>query len=64
MADAGSYVEPNDIHKYAEAIVELLDDESRRQLLGKRGRARVEEELAWSLQEKAYLDVYQRLIHE
>jgi len=63
VADAGSYVEPNDIHKYAQAIVELLDDESRRQLLGKRGRNRVEEHLAWSLQEKAYLDVYHRLIH-
>jgi glycosyltransferase involved in cell wall biosynthesis len=62
VADAGSYVEPNDIHKYAQAIVELLDDESRRQLLGKRGRARVEEHLAWSLQKKAYLDVYHRLI--
>jgi glycosyltransferase involved in cell wall biosynthesis len=62
VADAGSYVEPNDIHKYAQAIVELLDDESRRQLLGKRGRARVEEDLAWSLQEKVYLDTYHRLI--
>jgi glycosyltransferase involved in cell wall biosynthesis len=62
VADAGSYVEPNDIHKYAQAIVELLDDESRRQLLGKRGRARVEEDLAWSHQEKVYLDIYRRLI--
>jgi glycosyltransferase involved in cell wall biosynthesis len=63
VADAGSYVEPNDIDKYAQTIVELLDDESRRQLLGKRGRARVEADLAWSLQEKAYLDVYHRIIH-
>lgn len=62
VADAGSYVEPNDIHKYAQAIVELLDDESRRQLLGKRGRARIKEALAWPLQEQAYLDVYRRLI--
>jgi glycosyltransferase involved in cell wall biosynthesis len=62
VADAGCYVEPNDIRKYAQAIVELLDDEPRRQLLGKRGRARIEKELAWSFQEKAYLDVYHRLI--
>jgi glycosyltransferase involved in cell wall biosynthesis len=62
VADAGSYVEPNDVHSYARAIVELLDDESRRQLLGKRGRARVQEDLAWSLQEKVYLDIYHRLI--
>jgi glycosyltransferase involved in cell wall biosynthesis len=63
VADAGTYVEPNDIYKYARAIVELLDDESRCQLLGKRGRARVEEELAWRFQEKAYLDVYYWLFH-
>jgi glycosyltransferase involved in cell wall biosynthesis len=61
VADAGRYVEPNDIGKYAQAIVELLDDEPARLLLGKRGRARVEEELAWPFQEKAYLDVYRRL---
>ena len=29
--------------------------------LGKLGRARVEQELAWCYQERAYLDVYQRL---
>jgi glycosyltransferase involved in cell wall biosynthesis len=62
VADAGVYVEPNDIHKYAKAIVELIDDEPRRTLLGKRGRARVEQELAWSHQKEAYLRVYQRLI--
>ena len=59
--DAGVYVRPNDVHDYAEAIVELMDDEPRRALLGKLGRARVEQELAWSHQERAYLDVYRRL---
>jgi len=57
-ADAGVYVEPNDVHKYAAAIVELMDDEPRRSLLGKRGRARVEQELAWSHQQHTYLGVY------
>ena len=60
--DAAVYVRPNDVHDYAAAIVELLDDEPRRTLLGKLGRARVEQELAWSHQERAYLDVYRRLI--
>jgi glycosyltransferase involved in cell wall biosynthesis len=59
--DAAVYVKPNDIHDYAEAIVQLLDDEPKRTLLGKLGRTRVEQELAWSYQERAYLDVYQRL---
>jgi glycosyltransferase involved in cell wall biosynthesis len=61
VADAGVYVEPNDIHEYAKAIVSLIDDAPARELLGKRGRTRVEEELAWSYQERAYLRVYQSL---
>ena len=38
-----------------------MDDEAARARLGKLGRARVEQELAWSHQERAYLGVYQRL---
>ena len=59
--DAGVYVEPNDVHKYAAAIVGLMDDEPRRAMLGKLGRARVEQELAWDHQARAYLGVYQRV---
>jgi glycosyltransferase involved in cell wall biosynthesis len=61
-ADAAVYAVPNDVRAYAAAIVELMDDEPRRSLLGKLGRARVEQELAWSHQERAYLDVYRRLL--
>ena len=60
--DAGVYVTPNDVHDYAAAIVALMDDEPRRSLLGKLGRARVEQELAWGHQRRAYLDVYRRLL--
>ncbi len=59
--DAAVYVRPNDVHDYAEAIVQLIDDEPKRALLGKVGRTRVEQELAWDHQERAYLDVYQRV---
>ena len=59
--DAAVYVIPNDVRDYAAAIVELLDDEPRRARMGKLGRVRVEQELAWCHQERAYLDVYQRL---
>ena len=59
--DAAVYVRPNDIHEYAEAIVRLLDDEDKRARLGKLGRARVEQELAWCHQERAYLGIYDRL---
>jgi glycosyltransferase involved in cell wall biosynthesis len=59
--DAGTYVTPNHVGEYAKAIADLMDDEPRRSLLGKRGRARVEEELAWSHQQRAYLDVYRTM---
>jgi hypothetical protein len=39
-----------------------MDDEPRRARLGKLGRVRVEQELAWSYQRRAYLGVYRRLI--
>jgi glycosyltransferase involved in cell wall biosynthesis len=59
--DAAVYATPNDVREYARAIVELVDDAPRRADLGKLGRARVEDELAWSHQERAYLDVYEKL---
>jgi len=59
--DAAVYVTPNDVHEYARAIVALMDDEDRRAQMGKWGRARVERELAWSHQRRAYLGVYRRL---
>jgi glycosyltransferase involved in cell wall biosynthesis len=59
--DAAVYATPNDVHEYAKALVGLLDDDAARAQLGKLGRARVEDDLAWSHQERAYLEVYQRL---
>ena len=61
-ADAAIYVQPNDERDYAEAIVALIDDEPRRARLGKLGRIRVEQELAWDHQKQAYLGVYGRLV--
>src|ERR1700761_5059138 len=60
--DAAVYVQPNDEQQYAEAIVALLDDEPRREVIGKLGRERVEQELAWDHQESTYLGVYKRVL--
>jgi glycosyltransferase involved in cell wall biosynthesis len=60
--EAAVYVTPNDVREYAEAIVALMDDEPRRNELGKLGRLRVEDQLAWSHQERAYLGVYRDLL--
>jgi glycosyltransferase involved in cell wall biosynthesis len=60
--EAAVYVQPNDEHAYARAIVSLMDDAPRRASLGKLGRIRVEQELAWDHQKRAYLGVYERLV--
>lgn len=59
---AAVYVRPNDVREYAEAIVDLIDDQRRRERLGNLGRLRVERELAWSHQARAYLGVYHDLL--
>jgi glycosyltransferase involved in cell wall biosynthesis len=59
---AAVYVAPGDLRDYAEEIVKLIDDEPRRLRIGKLGRARVEQELAWCHQERAYLGVYRNVL--
>jgi glycosyltransferase involved in cell wall biosynthesis len=59
--DAAVYVTPNEVRQYAEAIVALMDDDANRAVLGKLGRARVEQDLAWSHQARTYLNVYREL---
>jgi glycosyltransferase involved in cell wall biosynthesis len=64
--DAAVYVTPTgdpeqDVRDYAKAIVELIDDEPERTRMGKLARTRVEEELAWAYQERAYVGVYDTL---
>ncbi len=59
---AGVYAEPNDFTLYANAIVELLDDEPRRRSMGAVGRARIEGELGWHHQRAGYVSVYDRLL--
>ena len=60
--EAGIYATPNDIEEMSRLLVDLIDDEPRRQSMGSAGRRRVEEKLAWSHQEPHYLSVYNRLL--
>ena len=58
---AAVYVTPNDVREYAKAIVQLMDDEAMRAQMARVGRARIEDELAWSYQKRTYIGVYERL---
>jgi glycosyltransferase involved in cell wall biosynthesis len=60
--EAGVYATPNDIEELSRLLVDLIDDEPRRQSMGTAGRRRIEEKLAWSHQEPQYLSVYDRLL--
>lgn len=58
---AACYAQPNDVEHYADLILDLLDDETRRKEMGSLGRCRIEEKLAWSHQIAAYIGVYDLL---
>jgi glycosyltransferase involved in cell wall biosynthesis len=60
-AGAGAYVPPGDLESMAHEIVTLLDDPHRRAEMGRTGRERVRDELAWEHQAKEYLRVIDRL---
>jgi glycosyltransferase involved in cell wall biosynthesis len=59
---AASYVPSGDVAAYARAIVDLLDHDDKREVMGREGRRRIEDELAWSYQRDAYVDVYDTLV--
>lgn len=63
-ASAAIYAQPNDVVSYAEAIATLLDDPPRRAEMGRAGRRRVEELLAWDHQKIAYVQIYDQLLRD
>ncbi len=60
--EAAVYADPASGPKgFAEALVRLIDDPAARTLMGKLGRERVEQQLAWEHQAPAYLAVFHEL---
>lgn len=57
-ADAAVYVPGDDPLTTAGAIAAVLDDPERRVRMGRHGRERIETELAWSIQERRYIRVF------
>jgi glycosyltransferase involved in cell wall biosynthesis len=60
--DAATYIEDGDVAGYARAVVELLDQPETRAEMGSIGRQRIEQELGWPHQRRAYVGVYDRLV--
>lgn len=56
--DAAIYAEPDNVQDLAEKILALLADPEQRAAMGARGRARIEQELAWEHQAPNLLAAY------
>lgn len=61
-ADAAAYASDNDPGALAVLIAELLADPGRRSAMGRVGRERVENTLAWDHQKTAYVGVFDHLL--
>ena len=61
---AALYVPPNDEKKFAEAIVQLMDDPTERARMGEAGYRRVIDTLAWQHVSKNLLSAYETLLHK
>jgi glycosyltransferase involved in cell wall biosynthesis len=61
--EAAVFVAPEDHTGFAHAISELLDDPDRRTAMGRTGRTRVEDVLAWEHQERSLLAAYSRALN-
>jgi len=59
---AALYVPPNDEAKFAEAIVELMDDPAKRKQMGECGRARGESDFGWHVTSRNLLRAYEYLL--
>src|SRR6185437_8880669 len=59
--EASLYATPNDARDFAEKIVTLLDDPQRRERMGRFGRQRVENHLAWQYEVPKLLAAYEAL---
>lgn len=59
--DSAVYVSGDDPMQTAREIAGLLDDPQRRERMGRSGRARIENELAWSIQARNYVGVFTSL---
>jgi len=59
--DAAVYARPNDIKEFAEKVAQLLADQSKRDEMGRFGRRRVVQELAWDHTQKSLVAAYEHL---
>ncbi len=60
--DAAAYATNNDPAEFAKLIVQLLDDQPRRDTMGRRGKQRYDSQLAWERQQEQLLAAYDQML--
>jgi len=60
--EAAISIRDNDVTKFAETILALLDDPERRQRMGRFGRERIEKHLNWQIQKQKLEAVYDQIM--
>ncbi len=60
--DSALYARPNDPRDFAAQVLKLLDSESLRRELGRRGRQRIEQSLNWELEKRVLLAAYEKAL--
>jgi glycosyltransferase involved in cell wall biosynthesis len=60
--DCAVYVPGDDPRQLARSLLELIDDPGRAAVLGRMGRARIEERFTWAHSEPAYLAAFERAL--
>ncbi|MCA9184727.1 MAG: hypothetical protein KDA99_03885, partial [Planctomycetales bacterium] len=61
---ASLYAKPGDELDLARCLEQLMDDPALRARMGKAGRLRIEEQLAWDYQKHHLLETYRKLRNE
>lgn len=65
MVTAGEssiYIRNNDKIAFGDAIIELLKNKKKRDVMGKIGRKRIEEKFQWAVQEKKLINLYYKVM--
>ncbi len=60
--EAALYATPNDEREFAQRIIELMDNPSLREEMGRFGKQRVQNELAWDIVSENLLAAYRKLL--
>lgn len=62
--EAALYARPNDEIDFAEKILELINNEGKRQMMGQYGKQRINNELKWDITKQELIKAYNRVFHK